>query len=94
MPKQLSIAEARNRFANVVHETERSGPVEVTRRGQPVAVILSIKDYRRLSAKKRGFWEAYEKLHNDPTLPKVDIDPAIFEGLRDDMHPEGPNPWL
>jgi prevent-host-death family protein len=92
--RQLSIAEARNRFAQVVHDTERTGPVEVMRRGQPVAVILSIKDYRRLTVKKGGFWQAYERLHRDPTLPKVDVDPAIFEGLREELHSEGPNPWL
>lgn len=93
MPKQLSVAEARNQFASVIHETERSGPIEVTRRGQPVAVIVSIKEYRKLTAKKTGFWKAYERLHNDPSLPKVDIDPAIFEGLRDEPERDRPNPW-
>jgi prevent-host-death family protein len=89
MPKRLSVAEARNQFARVIHETEQSGPVEVTRGGRPVAVIVSIKDYRRMTVTKGGFWHAYERLHGDPTLVKVDVDPAIFEGLREELHSEG-----
>jgi prevent-host-death family protein len=92
--KQLSIAEARNQFANVIHETERSGPVEVTRRGQPVAVIVSIKEFRRLTARKGGFWAAYQKWKADPKFRDVDIDPSLFEGVRNKSAAEVPNPWL
>lgn len=42
-----SIGEARNDFSAVVREAER-GPVEITRNGEPVAVLLSIAEYRRL----------------------------------------------
>jgi prevent-host-death family protein len=83
MPKHLTVAEARNQLARVMHETERSGPVEVTRRGQPVAVIVSIREYCRLTAKKRGFWSAYQKWRNDPEYKDVDIDANLFEVRRD-----------
>ena len=94
MPKQLSVAQARNQFARLIHETERSGPVEVTRRGQPVAVIVSINDYRRLTATKGDFWTAYQKWRKDPRFKDVTIDPSIFEGTRAGAEPERPNPWL
>jgi prevent-host-death family protein len=94
MPKQLSVAQARNQFARVIHETERSGPIEVTRRGQPVAVIVSIQEYRKLTAIKGDFWTAYQKWHKDPRFKGVEIDPAIFEGVRAKDEPEKPNPWL
>jgi prevent-host-death family protein len=94
MPKQLSIAQARNQLESVIHETERSGPVEVTRRGQPVAVIVSIQEYRTLTAKEGDFWTAYQKWRKDPRFRGVEIDPAIFEGVRARDEPEKVNPWL
>jgi|GEM_PF-279436 len=48
MTKRYSIAEARDSFARVVHETEVNGPVELTRRGERVAVLLSAEEFDRL----------------------------------------------
>ncbi|MEW6569314.1 MAG: type II toxin-antitoxin system prevent-host-death family antitoxin, partial [Chloroflexota bacterium] len=41
MTKRYSIAEARQNLAAVVHELERRARIELTRRGKPVAVMLS-----------------------------------------------------
>ncbi len=50
MQATYSIFQARNNFATLVRDAEESGkPVEVTRRGQPVAVTLSIAEYERLT---------------------------------------------
>ena len=38
---QYSIAQARDRFTQLVHEVEQGETVEVTRRGQRVAVLVS-----------------------------------------------------
>lgn len=57
-----SIAEARNQFAAIVRDAEETNqPVQVTRRGQPVAVILSAEEYGRLlkQRKKQNFWQSY-----------------------------------
>lgn len=43
-------AEARARLSEVLDEAQ-SGPVEITRRGKPAAVLLSQEEYRRLSGK-------------------------------------------
>lgn len=61
MTKQYSIAEARNRLPGIVHDVERNGPVELTRRGKPVAVMLSVQEYRRLTNGAGGFWQAYQQ---------------------------------
>ncbi len=58
--KQLSIAEARDQFTSLIRDVETDKLVEVTRRGKPVAVVLSIEEYRRLTAKETSFWSAYE----------------------------------
>ncbi len=55
MPKQYSIAEARNHFTAIVRDVEREAAVELTRRGKPVAVLLSVQEYKRLSSNKGGF---------------------------------------
>jgi prevent-host-death family protein len=50
MSKSYSIAEARDNFAAMVRDIEeRVSVIELTRRGKPVAVLLSVGEYRRLS---------------------------------------------
>ena len=46
---ELAVSEARNRLAEVIDESRRSGePVSVTRRGRRVAVIVGSDDFDRL----------------------------------------------
>lgn len=56
--KQYSITAARNQLPAIVHEVENGPPVELTRRGRPVAVLLSFRDYERLRPRKRSLSEA------------------------------------
>ena len=83
MPKQYSIAEARNRFTAIVRDVERESAVELTRRGKPVAVLLSIQEYKRLSGNKNGFWKAFTAFRNRVNLQELGIEPDFFTGLRD-----------
>ena len=55
-----SIAQARDQLSRVVREAERGEPVELTRRGRPVAVVVAIDRYRRLRGERRDFWDAYQ----------------------------------
>ncbi|MDP9454781.1 MAG: type II toxin-antitoxin system Phd/YefM family antitoxin [Actinomycetota bacterium] len=81
--KSYSIGEARDSFAAIVHEAERGSALELTRRGKPVAVLLSVEEYRRLSGNKKGFWEAYSDFREGKDLEQLNIRPEVFEGLRD-----------
>jgi prevent-host-death family protein len=83
MNKSVSIAEARHDLAALVHELERKPRIELTRRGQPVAVLLSIREYNRLRAAKQDFWEAYLAFRKRNNLEKLDIEPEIWDGVRD-----------
>ncbi len=83
MPKQYSIAEARDHFTTIVRDVEQKSAIEVTRRGKPVAVLLSIQEYKRLSISKGGFWKAFTAFRNRVNLQELDIEPAILTGLRD-----------
>jgi len=83
MLKRYSIAEARHNLAAIVHEAERAPAIELTRRGEPVAVLLSITEYRRLAAKPSNFWDAYLVFRNSVDLAQLQIEPDVFEGIRD-----------
>lgn len=80
---RYSIAEARHNLAAIIHELERKAVVELTRRGEPVAVLLSFREYRRLTTPRGQFWEAYQEFCKTFDLPKLNIEPALFEGVRD-----------
>ena len=51
MTKIYSIAEARNRFTSIIRDAETSPPIEITRHGETVAVILSWQERARLVAR-------------------------------------------
>jgi cellobiose PTS system EIIB component len=82
--KNYSIAEARNNLASIVHEVENSCAVEITRRGQAVAVLLSKQEYDRLQSGRRGFWKAYQDFCTSVSLSELNIDPsAVWRNVRD-----------
>jgi antitoxin Phd len=83
MLKQYSIAKARDNFTSLVRAVERESAVELTRRGKPVAIILSIQEYRRLSARPAGFWDAYSLFRERVNLQELGIEPETFADLRD-----------
>ena len=83
MSKRYSIAEARHNLAAIVHEAEHTPAIELTRRGEPVAVLLSIAEYRRLAGKSANFWDAYLAFRNSADLAHLQIEPEVFEGIRD-----------
>ena len=79
-----SIADARNQLSRVVHEAETRGPVELTRRGEAVAVILGIEEYHSLAASRRGVWEAIEGFRTQWDAESLGIDPdQIYGDVRD-----------
>ena len=82
MPR-YSIAEARNRFAEIVHDLKHVSRVEVTRRGRPVAILISIEEFEMLRAGSVTFTSAYEAFRNTFDLAKEEIEPEVFEDLRD-----------
>jgi len=83
MPKTFTIAQARHDLAALVHRLERESRIQLTRRGKPVAVLLSQREYERLTAARTGFWSAYTSFRESLDLKSLDIDPAIFEAARD-----------
>ena len=82
MSKQYSIAEAREKLAYVIQEAEQGATVELTRRGKPVAILLSLDEYDRLSRKRRSFWESYQEFRQKYSDLEVETQDA-FSDVRD-----------
>ena len=63
------LAEAKNRFSEVVRLALQEGPQKVTRRGDAV-IVLSEAEYRRLSGEKPSF---LQYLASGPSLEGLDL---------------------
>ncbi len=83
MENQYSIAEAKNKLPSIIHSVEKGPLVKLTRRGRPVAVLLSIQEYERLSQKKKGFWLALKSFRKLAEGEDIEISNTDFKGLRD-----------
>ncbi len=98
MQTSYSIVKARNNFAALVRDAEQQHePVRVTRRGQPVAVILSIQEYERLTQQlpKNDWMTSYLAWREKWNLDEIDLNPdEIWGEVRDKTPVREENPWL
>lgn len=83
MTKRYSIAEARANLPTIVNEVEAGADIELTRRGKPVAVVVSRTQYERLKAEGPGFAAAYRLFRERYSLEEIGTESDVFEGLRD-----------
>ncbi|MGD9163051.1 MAG: type II toxin-antitoxin system prevent-host-death family antitoxin [Desulfobacteraceae bacterium] len=83
MQNEFSIAEAKNKLPAIIHRVENGPEIKLTRRGKPVAVLLSIKEYDRLNDKGAGFREALLKFRESIKEESIDINDSDFDNLRD-----------
>ena len=83
MPKRYSIAEARHNLAAIVHELDAASPVELTRRGEPVAVLLSTAAYQRLLPAPTSFWSALTTFRTDVSPDELAGPDDPFADVRD-----------
>ncbi len=82
MTKQYSISQARNSLPSLVHAVEDGASVELTRRGRPVAVLVSISAYDRLTRKRPDLWSGIERFRAETDLEALDVE-QILDGVRD-----------
>lgn len=84
MPERYSIAEARDRFAQIVHDAENGKPIQIMRRGKPVAIMLSLSEYQRLTSEKVGFGATLAEFRQKYQIQALDINPdEVFDEVRD-----------
>ena len=83
MEERYTIADAKNKLPSIVHSVEAGRPVELTRHGRPVAVLLSIRDYQRMSRKRVAYWGAMNSWRKRMQGENVVFTGEEFEGVRD-----------
>ena len=83
MQKQISIAEAKSKLPSIIHTVEDGPAVQLTRHGKPVAVLLSVHEYERLSGKKEGFWRALTAFRKAVKEEGIQISNSDFEVPKD-----------
>lgn len=82
MNRRYSIAEARHDLARIVHELDDQPVIELTRRGEPVAVLVSFARYQRSQPAGASFWDAYTAFrtaYGHDTIETADV----FDDVRD-----------
>lgn len=80
--RRLSIAETRKNLAAVVRSVEKGEVVELTRRGEPVAVLLSARDYDGLTRGAGDLREAIRAFRESTDLSELRID-DVYRDVRD-----------
>lgn len=83
MSKRYSIAEARSNLPSIVDQAEAGHAVELTRRGKPVAAIVSLRELERLRGAPTSFGDAYRRFLKHHPLREVGVDPKVFSSTRD-----------
>jgi prevent-host-death family protein len=80
---KYSIAEARSNLPKIVDEAEAGREVELTRRGKPVAVVVSLREFERMRGRRGRFGAAYEAFLESNALSEVGLDEDFAKFLRD-----------
>jgi prevent-host-death family protein len=83
MPKKYSIAEARSNLPTIVDQAEAGAEVELTRRGKPVAVIISHHQLERLRSDRPRFVDAYRAFLQKHSLQDIGIENDFFQTARE-----------
>ena len=83
MSHRYSVAEARAHLPSILVQAEAGEAVELTRRGRPVAVVLSHEAFERLRNPRPSFGEAYRNLRRKYSLDEVGLDDEFAVLVRD-----------
>jgi prevent-host-death family protein len=83
MSPRYSIAEARSRLRNLVNQVEAGVEIELTRRGRPVAVLVSVRQFERLRGKRVHFGDAYKNFLETHSLREIGVDEDFAASVRD-----------
>ena len=83
MSHRYSIAEARTSLPSIVDQAEAGLTVELTRRGKPVAVVVSLREFERLRTDRARFGELYGAFLRPHALKDIGLEPEFVTSLRD-----------
>jgi prevent-host-death family protein len=88
---ESSIAQAKSQLTRLIHQAESGDAVHITRRGTPVAVLLSEDEYARLcqGREPQDFWQSIVEMRSDPGFQPVDWSADEVDAWRDRRPQQG-----
>ena len=78
----VSIAEAKSKLSQLIHQTENGKAVQLSRHGKPVAVLLSQQQYKRLTDGEDP-WEAIVKWRSNASFKADNLSDQEVNSWRD-----------
>ena len=82
---EVSVAEAKNTLTRLIHAAEHGETVHITRRGQPVAVLVSKDEYERLKSgePKKDLWQSIQEWRAQASFDWPELTPEEVDSWRD-----------
>ena len=80
MKNRYSITEARRILSAIIRDVENGNEIELTRRGEPVAVLIGIRAFEQLKSTEGDFATAYQEFRETSNLDHLDLDPDELYG--------------
>lgn len=76
--RDTTIREAKSSLTSLIHAAEKGEPMRLTRHGKPVAVIVSIRQFQELTARRerKDPWEFLKRWRAQ--LPKQEPNPKVL----------------
>lgn len=84
MLEEVPIADAKNNLTKLVHRAELGEAVRITRRGRPVAVLISEAEYDHLAPQaKKDPWQAVEDWRRTASFDWPELTSEEIDSWRD-----------
>ncbi len=83
MSQRYSVADARSHLPTIINQAQSGREIELTRRGKPVAVVLSCGDFQRLRGSRPRFGDAYRNFLKKYSLKEIGLEEGFAEASRD-----------
>lgn len=83
MARRYSVAEARAHLPSIIEQAEAGEAVELTRRGRPVAVVVSREEFARLQSDRPRFGDVYRAFVKRFPLDEVGLEREFAASVRD-----------
>lgn len=82
MSKRVPIADARDHLPALIRSAEEGHPVELTRRGKLVAILVSSQEYEKLKNGRPDLWTSIQKFRSTHDLSDLRIE-EVYADVRD-----------
>lgn len=77
MAKTFAAAQAKQEFGNLLDNAQRE-PVTITKKGRPVAVVMSMQEYEHFQEVENAYWASQaDKAYQEGFLSEADSAKAL-----------------